>query len=211
MSNKQKNKPFSLSFIISIAVALVVTGGVASWFTYNRLTSSNSTKPTLSPSAQPVEPVKPPVNEEKQPQQETITVYWLKMTPTKTELQPASITVQKSTDKKQILETAFQELLSGPKEQNYVSTIPQGTKLLGIKVEKDGVHINLSAKFTTEEGAVGMIGRLAQVIYTATSLDPKAAVWISVEGKPLELLGEGDGLMVDQPMTRQSFEENFQL
>jgi hypothetical protein len=55
-----------------------------------------------------------------------------------------------------------------------------------------------------------MMSRVTQVLYTATSQNPGARVWISVEGRALEVLG-GEGLILDQPLTRASFVPSFQL
>ena len=55
-----------------------------------------------------------------------------------------------------------------------------------------------------------MIGRLTQVVYTATSLDTEQSVWLSVDGEPLELLG-GEGLEISQPMTREIVDTEFPL
>jgi spore germination protein GerM len=109
-----------------------------------------------------------------------------------------------------MLEAAFENLLSKPQEQVGTTAIPPGTKLLDLQVDNKGVHVNLSQEFTTGGGSASMTGRLAQVIYTATSLNSQDRVWINVEGKPLEYLG-GEGLEIRQPMTRQDFEANFTL
>lgn len=77
-------------------------------------------------------------------------------------------------------------------------------------MKQDGIHVNLSQEFTNGGGSASMTGRVAQVIYTATTLEPEAQVWIEVEGKPIETLG-GEGLELQQPLTRQSFQENFTL
>jgi spore germination protein GerM len=121
------------------------------------------------------------------------------------------VTIQKSTRSAKELETLLQTLLAGPSDPSDTSTIPAGTKLLSLQADKQGIRVNLSREFTSEGGASALLGRLAQVLYTATSIDSSAPVWIQVDGQPLTLLGEGEGIEVAQPMTRQFFEENYQL
>jgi len=64
-------------------------------------------------------------------------------------------------------------------------------------------------KNSLPEVAVSMSSRVAQVLYTATSLQPNAKVWIDIEGKPLEVLG-GEGLLLEQP-DLESFEKLYAL
>ena len=139
----------------------------------------------------------------------TVQVYWVKGGG-KFEAVPTKVAVKPADEPDTALEAAFNSLLAGPKDATVYSEIPQGTKLRSLSVKNDGVYVDFSANLLRAEGSTSMTGRLGQVIYTATSLKPNAKVWISVDGKPLELLG-GEGLEVAQPSTRQSFDKNFPL
>ena len=58
-----------------------------------------------------------------------------------------------------------------------------------------------------------MIYRVAQVLYTASSIEESANVYLSVQG---ELLNEenplgGEGLILAEPLTRKQFVEDFSI
>lgn len=200
MQDQQKNSRFSSGIVAGISVAVLAAGGIT-WWTIN---SSNSPTPTISnPNVTPSATVQ-------HQSLEAVQIYWLNASGDEIELTPSTVTVENPADRGEVLETALRNLLEGPESETYTSTIPEGTQLLAMSIEEDGVHINLSQEFTSGGGSASMTGRLAQILYTATSLDPDGFVWIDIEGEPLELLG-GEGLVVDRPMTRQSFEENFTL
>ncbi|MDJ0599232.1 MAG: GerMN domain-containing protein [Crocosphaera sp.] len=201
MHNNNRQNRSSIGFIAGIIAAMLTTGTVATWWAINSLTKSPipiTPTPTESPVTQPSET-------EKRGQ-----IYWLDATGDRLKLEESPLTLQKSLTDQEVLETAVKDLLSGPQNAENDTTIPPDTKLLSLKLDDKGVHLDLSSQFTTGGGSASMIGRLAQLLYTATSLDPNAKVWLSIDGEPLELLG-GEGLMIEQPMTRQWFEENFEL
>jgi spore germination protein GerM len=169
-------------------------------------TDSTQTPP-INPPVQPTETTKPPQTnllESIEPK-----VYWLKDEAEHLVLVPEAITP--TTDAPEVILTElFGELLENPPKDGLINTIPENTKLLKVEVNDDGIVIDLSTEFTSGGGGASMIGRLAQVLYTATSFSPDAAVWLKVAGEPLELLGE-EGLEVAQPITRKVFEAEFEL
>ena len=180
---------------------MLTTGTITTWWAIHTL--SNSTD--ITPPAPRENPISQPSAKNKQGQ-----VYWLNSRGDRLQLQESPLSISKSLTDEDILETGVKELLSGTETAENYTTIPPNTKLLSLKIDEEGVRINLSSEFTTEGGSASMTGRLAQLLYTASSLDEKGQVWLSVEGEPLKVLG-GEGLIVEQPMTRQWFEENFEL
>jgi spore germination protein GerM len=95
-----------------------------------------------------------------------------------------------------------------PPETELYSAIPESTKVLSSTSKNKEIRINLSQDFTKGGGSASMQGRIIQVLYTATTLEPDAKVYLSVEGKPLKYIG-GEGLEVPQPMTRKDFALEF--
>ncbi len=199
MQDNNRQNRSSIGFIAGIIAAMVTTGTVATWWAVHTLTYSTQTPtPTESPASQPSDT------------EQRGQVYWLDARGDRLKLEESPLILQKSLTDQQVLETAVKSLLSGPQSSDNDTTIPPETKLLSLKLDKEGVHLNLSSEFTTGGGSASMMGRLAQLLYTATSLDANGKVWLSIEGEPLELLG-GEGLIIEQPMTRLWFEKNFEL
>lgn len=197
---RRANRPAS-GVIAALSAVVLAAGGVTTWLTLKQAPSPVTPAPTQS-TIQP--------NQAQIPVEQTVQVYLVKDTGTRLELVPTPVSVVASNQPAEVLKAAFAKLLEQHSTGAATSTIPENTQVRSLEVRSDGVHVDLSQEFTTGGGSAAMMGRLGQVVYTATTLDPTAKVWISIEGKPLEVLG-GEGLMVDQPMTRNSFDENFSL
>jgi len=203
MQEQQQGRRLPVGIVAGVSALVLAAGGGSAWWAWN---SGQSTPTTQAPTTtQPSSPKPLQASAEK-----TVQVYWLKSTGNRIEVVPSAINLEDANQPNTVLEKAFDRLLAGPTDPKLASTIPTDTKLRSVAIREDGVHVDLSQEFTSGGGSTSMSGRLAQVIYTASSLDPNAKVWIMVEGKKLEVLG-GEGLEIEQPATRKSFEENFDL
>jgi spore germination protein GerM len=228
MAYKDKLRQIPLGIVAGLATLVLASGGSVAWFTWRALNPTPpvaefpsidlETDPLLTvpdptvPTQTAEQPVVQDPATQPAPVELTGQVYWLKDDGTSFELVAQSVSVAADASPSDRVAAVFGNLLSKPGDpsQEAFTTIPEQTQLLSASVEADGVHVDLSGDFETGGGSAAMIGRLGQVIYTATAFDPAAPVWLSVEGKPLTLLG-GEGLEVSQPMTRSNFDEGFQL
>lgn len=213
--NQPSPRQFPVSIVAALAAVVLAAGAGTAWWTWTSRGDQPANPPTTTE-----EPTTPPdTTASTDPTQtdpsvpaveSTVQVYLLDVAGDRFELVPNPIQLDTAAEPSEALTTAFEELLAGNVKSEAFSEIPPSTELLDLTVESDGVHVNLSSEFEMGGGSASMTGRLAQVIYTASSLEPTTPVWLSIEGEPLEVLG-GEGLIVDQPMTRAQFEENFSL
>ena len=224
MESKTPRRP-PLSIVIGLVAIVLSAGSAAAWFTWRSISPSQPIAdfPEIeidgeplpegfeAPTSDPIEvPDLPETDIAAEPSTQSRTLYWLSAEDDAVALNPAMIELPADASSTDTLEVAFSNLMSGPDGEGVATGIPEQTELLALKIENDGIHVDLSEDFTFGGGSASMIGRLAQVVYTATTLEPDASVWISVEGEPLEVLG-GEGLLVRQPMTRDALTEDFDI
>ncbi|MBW4633018.1 MAG: GerMN domain-containing protein [Iphinoe sp. HA4291-MV1] len=205
MKEQQGSNRISPGIIAAVSAAVIAVTGSIAFFSW-KSADNNPPAPIRAPGA-----IQPPQPEKPSSLERNAEVFWLQDTGTGFKLVPQTVQVKAlGNSPNQVLEETFQQLLAGPTEGTESTTIPKGTKLLGVKVQNDGVHVNLSKEFESGGGSSSMMGRVGQVVYTATALDKNAKVYIEVDGKPLEVLG-GEGLELEQPLTRESFDKNYSL
>jgi len=135
-----------------------------------------------------------------------LAVYWIESS--KNKLIAVPIAVKAKSNDEAISSVINMLITEKPPETELYSAIPESTKVLSSTSKNKEIRIDLSKDFTKGGGSASMQGRIIQVLYTATTLEPDAKVYLSVEGKPLKYIG-GEGLEVPQPMTRKDFALEF--
>jgi spore germination protein GerM len=217
----QNTHPVHREIIYGFALVTLMAVGGTGWWTWR------TTKPTAviqQPIATQPEKVNPPVvtptvAQRLNPKLTTKAVqlqpqtYWLKVEGNKIILTPQQFVIQSGITAEAALKAAINNLLTNSRTANFSSTIPVGTRLLSLRIASEGIYVDLSSEFSQGGGSTSMIYRVAQIIYTATSLDSQAKVFLSVNGQKIDAdhpLG-GEGIILRQPITRQQFAEDFEL
>ncbi|AFY80350.1 GerMN domain-containing protein [Oscillatoria acuminata] len=217
MQNGQTRR-IPLGVIATLSAVVVAAGGGTAWWAVNsqKDVTLNGMNPVPGQTRDPG--VNIPVTQDPSvtpptalnPIEQSVQIYVVQDTGTQFELASVPVSVQATEQPDAVLKAAFDRLVTQPPNSAGFSEIPQGTQVLNVEVKQNGIYVNLSPEFTSGGGSSSMTARLGQVVYTATTLDPNASVWISVGGQPLEVLG-GEGLEIPLPITRTIFESEFPL
>ena len=222
-------------FIIYVLLLLSLVGSIA-WLNWRNDKNSNSIETITTPRKEQVK--KTPISKENNtvpkptipftipqqtgkltPKQNKIPVqlqpkaYFLQLEDNKINLVAQPVVIAKGVSEEAALKKTLNHLFDSNQNTQLTSTIPRGTKLLGLQINKTGIHVNLSDEFRYGGGSTSMIYRVAQVLYSASSLNPQAKVYLSVEGKLLDEenpLG-GEGIVLAEPLTRKIFVEDFSI
>lgn len=102
----------------------------------------------------------------------------------------------------------LEALLAGPTspdaEAGASSAIPEGTRLLDVRIDGEVAIADLSEEFGSGGGSLSMQLRVGQVVFTTTQVTGVEGVRIALDGEVVDSIG-GEGVLVDRPMARSDF------
>jgi germination protein M len=105
---------------------------------------------------------------------------------------------------------ALDSLLAGPssaeRSAGIGTTVPAGTKLLGLNIEDGIATVDLSGTYDDGGGSASEGMRLAQVVYTITQFPTVQGVTFRLDGKPVNTFS-GEGIVLDHPQTRADWDD----
>jgi spore germination protein GerM len=106
--------------------------------------------------------------------------------------------------------TAVRGLLAGPtaaeRHRGLSSTVPSGSRLLGLTVKHGLATVDLSSRFASGGGSASMNWRLAQLVYTLTAVAGVDRVNLRLQGRLVRVFS-GEGLLLRQPLRRSDYPE----
>ncbi|HEY8705234.1 MAG TPA: GerMN domain-containing protein [Gaiellaceae bacterium] len=105
---------------------------------------------------------------------------------------------------------AVRGLLAGPtaaeRRRGLSSTVPSGSRLLGLTVKDGLATVDLSSRFASGGGSASMNARLAQLVYTLTAVAGVERVNLHLEGRLVRVFSS-EGLLLYQPLRRSDYAE----
>lgn len=88
------------------------------------------------------------------------------------------------------------------------TTIPEGTRFLGLTIQDGVATVNLSKEFQSGGGSASVLGRLAQVVYTLTQFPTVKSVSFQLDGEPVTVFS-GEGVVLDEPVGRDDYTDQL--
>jgi spore germination protein GerM len=171
-----------------------------------------TTNVATSPKASP--PPAPPAIEKETPSPTLkagqVAVVFSSKQPTYRNTTVARTMAQPSAAPAEKLKFAVEALLKGPnpteQAKGALTEIPSKTRLLSIEDTEQGLLLNLSEEFLSNEGAHSMQRRLEQLAKTVQAVESERPVYLRINHQPLKVLGN-DGLEVDGPLNQASLQQ----
>ena len=113
------------------------------------------------------------------------------------------VQITKEMNTKPKLEGVISMLLKGPTIQDskkgIYSEIPTGVDLISIKKQNNKITLNLTQNFANDSSFQSVENRLKQLTKTIRYYEPKAQIYLLIDGNMVEYLG-GDGVYIKQPL-----------